>query len=121
MWNILKRIIPKSKKLNSQQNSMKPSYKLVKALEEQYSSPGEFIKCIMHIEGMSMAELARRLGTTEPYVALTVMNRSVPSIKAVVKFADVLGIDPYLLNRICSDYKLKTYLEKNKDGQTYNS
>ena len=88
--------------------------KIWSALADDCETPGQFIKAVMSIKGENSASLGKKLGTSAAYVLMTTSNKSVPNYEACVNFAKVLDIDPYLLGKVCMNYKIKQILEKDE-------
>ena len=80
-------------------------------IRDNSNSPGDFLKKFLKARKISKKELAEKLGCTRTYIELIVTDHSVPEKKAVLKISLAVGIDPVVYYRMCSDYKMKQYLE----------
>jgi plasmid maintenance system antidote protein VapI len=78
---------------------------------ENSSSPGEFLDKYIKMIGVSKKELARRLDSSREYVAMVLSDTNVPEKKACLKIALAVDLDPMTYYRMCSDYKMKQYIE----------
>ena len=75
-------------------------------------TPGAFLKAVASLRGETHSSLSKKLGTSAAYVTMAFNNKPIPAEKACYNIAMILNIDPYLLNRVCSDYRMKKIIEK---------
>ena len=82
-------------------------------LEKACETPAQFIRAAMSLRHENVATLAKKLQTSKAYVG-TLRSESYepPSLAACYKIANALNLDPYILNKVCQDYKMKKYIEK---------
>lgn len=88
--------------------------KLWTYLANECETPGEFIRYVMNLRNENSITLGEKLGTTPSYISMVINNKSFPGIDACYKYAKALNIDPYLLARVASDYKMKKIIEENE-------
>ena len=82
---------------------------LAKACE----TPAQYIRAVMSLRHENTVTLASKLQTSKAYVrALRSESYEPPSLAACYKIANALNLDPYILNKVCQDYKMKKYIEK---------
>ena len=89
--------------------------RLLDNLAREVETPEEFIDAVMALQGQTPQDVADASGITRAYfyVILSGLRQNTSSIgvATIVKIAKGLDIDPYALNRVVSDYKLRVYLK----------
>ena len=88
--------------------------KIWSVLANDCETPGEFIRSVMLLRNENSITLGKKMGTSSSYINMTTGNQCVPDYKACVNFAKALYIDPFLLGKVCMDYKIKQILEKDE-------
>lgn len=80
-------------------------------LRDASSSPGDFLRRCMKANKITKADLAKMLDCSRAYIDMVLSNYTVPEKKAVLRISLAVGIDPVIYYRMCSDYKMKQYLD----------
>lgn len=84
---------------------------LLSHLASSCDTEGDYLRAIIRLKGETNASLGRKMGTTGEYVSMCVNNKSSIGIKARLKFARALDIDPYAFNRGFADHEMKKLIE----------
>lgn len=87
------------------------SSKLWLELAKSYDTFGEFLKKALYLQNISYETLSNDLECSHQYIC-NICNGSNISITMCYKISKILKIDPYILGKIWSDYKIKELLNK---------
>ena len=89
--------------------------KLIKSIADCCESPGEFITAIMALKGLNCEDVSKIKGCTPIYITQIKHNLVGMSAKICLELSEIFDIDPYILGRLNSDYKLRKLIEKGKE------
>lgn len=99
----------KMAKINLRKNS-----KVWQDLAVAAETPADFLRAVMNLRDENTVSLGKKLGTTPANISMALVENHEPSTKMCYSLAVALDIDPYLLNRVCQDYKMKKVIEQNQ-------
>lgn len=85
---------------------------LINSIADCVSSPGEFLTKIMAIDGIGDPDLAKKLNTSVAYINMVTSNYNIIGTKAAYRFAKALDINPFVLNRLGADYRMRECIEQ---------
>ena len=103
---------------------LKNEKKLLDKLTKESANPKEFIYKVMALQGLSTKDLAQKSNITTTHFRVMMshllLGKESIGIKTCVKIAKGLDIDPFLLNRIITDYSMGKYLKSLKSENSKN-
>ena len=81
-------------------------------LAKECDTFGEFLKKVLAIRNLDYDKVAEGLQTSRQDICNVANNRSNISVTRVYNLSKTLNIEPYMLNRIVADYKMKDLINK---------
>lgn len=94
---------------------LKKNSKIWQSLADSCESPADFIRAVMALRNETTVSLGEKLGTTAANIKMALVPKHEPGVRLCYDLAMVLGIDPYLLHKVCQDAKMKRIIEQNQE------
>ena len=87
--------------------------KLWDYLAKESDSPASFLRSAMRIQGVTAEQMGKESGTTRDNVNMYTYKgtKHLPGTELCLRFATQLNLDPFILNRLVADYKMKKLIE----------
>ena len=86
--------------------------KYIEELAKTSKSPGEFLTAVMKEKGIKNTFMTAHLGVNPSFIRGLKCNYTSIGVNICHKLSVILGIDPFLFYRLCADYKMRKFIEK---------